>query len=140
MGDTNERYIDEIVSLRSSIEQGEGDPTPTRPRPRTAPLDAALRLARTDWILTSPEIIEGRFAGGLRGGVIPMHLVMRGPYRGWGEPLAPHCSANKLQPARREEPTPAPHKEFQYDPLDNGIGKSSGRSLIPEAPIDATDR
>lgn len=56
------------------------------------------RLARTDWILTSPGVIEGRFAGGLRVGVIPMRVVRRGPFRGWGEPLVQHCPANQRRP------------------------------------------
>ena len=58
-------------------------------------VNGALRAARLDWILTSPEIIDGRFAGGLTAGVIPMHLVMRGAFRGWDEPLVLHTSANK---------------------------------------------
>ena len=61
-----------------------------------APVNGALRAARLDWILTSPAIIHGRFTGGLTAGVIPMHLVMRGDFQGWGEPLVSHTSANKV--------------------------------------------
>lgn len=81
------------------------------PVPRVL-VNAACRLARIDWILTSPDIIEGRFAEGLRVGVIPMHIVMRGPFRGWGEPLVQHCSDNKLQPAHRD-----PHAGARDSPL-----------------------
>ncbi len=54
-----------------------------------------LRLAKRDWIFTSPVTIDGRFAGGLRVGIIPMHIVARGRFRGWGEPLVFHSSENK---------------------------------------------
>lgn len=60
-----------------------------------APVNAALRLAQLDWILTSRCIIDGRFTGGLTVGVVPMHIVMRGRFEGWGAPLVHHSSANK---------------------------------------------
>ena len=57
--------------------------------------NAAGRLARLDWILTSPDIIHDRFAGGLAVGVVPMHIAMRGRFKGWGEPLVRHSSIDK---------------------------------------------
>ncbi len=60
-----------------------------------APANAALRLSRFDWILTSRELIHGRFTGGLTVGVVPMRIVMRGRFEGWGAPLVSHASAHK---------------------------------------------
>ena len=60
-----------------------------------APAVAASRLARLEWLFTSRSIIRGRFSGGLAVGVVPMHLVMRGRFAGWGEPLVLHDSAHK---------------------------------------------
>ena len=40
-------------------------------------------------------IIDGRFAGGLRVGIIPMHIVARGRFRGQDEALVFHSSENK---------------------------------------------
>ena len=63
-------------------------------------LDGALGLVRSPLILTSERVILGRFAGGLRVGVIPMRLVDRidskrtgaaGPAR----PLVSHLKAHK---------------------------------------------
>ena len=65
-----------------------------------AVLDRALGLVRSALILTSERLIEGRFSGGLRVGVIPMSLVDRidakrigiaGPAR----PLVSHLKAHK---------------------------------------------
>ena len=53
-----------------------------------------LRSARLAWILTSPEVIRGRFTGGLTVGVIPMHIVTRFRFAGWDEPLVSHDPAN----------------------------------------------
>ncbi len=60
----------------------------------------ALRLAKCDWIFTSPVIIDGYFAGGLRVGIIPMHIVARGRFRGQDEPLVFHSSENHSPPPR----------------------------------------
>ena len=57
--------------------------------------DHALQRARLAWILTSPEIIHGRFTGGLAVGVIPMHVVTRFRFEGWDEPLVSHDPANQ---------------------------------------------
>lgn len=59
-------------------------------------VNGALRLSGIDWILTSREIIRGRFADGLTVGVIPMHVVARGRCREWDRPLVFHGSPNKL--------------------------------------------
>ncbi len=78
-----------------------------RPALRTL-ANGLLRLAGCDWILTSPEIIDGRFAGGLRVGIIPMHVVARGRFRGWDEPLVLHDSENGPRPPRRSRIPPPP--------------------------------
>ena len=57
--------------------------------------NGTLRRAKCDWIFTSLAIIDGRFAGGFRVGIIPMHIVARGKFRGWDEPLVFHSSENK---------------------------------------------
>jgi len=59
------------------------------------PAAAASRLVRLEWLYTSRSVIRGRFAGGLAVGIVPMHLVMRGRFEGWGAPLVFHDSANK---------------------------------------------
>lgn len=59
------------------------------------PVDVALRLAKRDWILTSRGVIAGRFGGGLTVGIVPMHIVARGRFLGWGDPLVHHSSRNK---------------------------------------------
>ena len=55
----------------------------------------ALQRARILWILTSREIIHGRFTGGLTIGVIPMHIVTRFRFEGWDDPLVSHDPANR---------------------------------------------
>ena len=57
--------------------------------------DHALQRVRLVWILTSPEIIHGRFTGGLTVGVVPMHVVTRFRFEGWDEPLVSHDAANQ---------------------------------------------
>ena len=52
-------------------------------------------LCRLDWMLTSRQVIEGRF-GSLTAGVIPMHIVMRGRFAHLEEPLVMHSSENKV--------------------------------------------
>ena len=52
--------------------------------------DRALQRASLTWILTSPEIIRGRFTGDLTVGVVPMHIVARLRFEGWDEPLVSH--------------------------------------------------
>ena len=52
-------------------------------------------LCRLDWMLTSRQIIQGRF-GSLTAGVIPMHIVMRGRFAHLEEPLVMHSSENKV--------------------------------------------
>ena len=54
------------------------------------------RLCRFDWMLTSREIVRGRFGGGLTAGVIPMHIVMRGRFAHLEQPLVMHSSRNKV--------------------------------------------
>ena len=64
--------------------------------PLRALSNGMLRLCRLDYILTSREIIHGRFSTGLTAGIIPMHIVMRGAFAQWGDPLVLHSSRNKV--------------------------------------------
>ena len=66
--------------------------------------NGTLRRAKCEWILTSPEIIDGCFEDGLRVGIIPMHIVARGRFRGQDEPLAFHDSENKSPPVLNGAP------------------------------------
>ena len=77
--------------------------TPFLRRPALRTLAArTLHLPKRAWIVTSPAVIDGRFSGGFRVGVIPMHIAARGRFRGQGEPLVFHSSENK-----RATPPPA---------------------------------
>ena len=55
----------------------------------------ALRLAGLHAMVTSRAVMQGTFSGGLRIGVIPMHLVERGPLGLRRVVHVPHVSANK---------------------------------------------
>ena len=52
----------------------------------------SLQRAKLDWILSSRDIIQRAVHGGLTVGVVPMHIVMRGRFKGLDEPLVHHAN------------------------------------------------
>ena len=67
-----------------------------------------------------------RFTGGLTVGVVPMHMVMRGRFEGWCEPLVHHSSVNTDQAQYVATRNPDSHNAGTFHATAQAGHRSSG--------------